>query len=166
LRIRQHPFAIYFAVAYGVLLFCMINCYVLHLFNIYAFDLIYGQIEIANLIEMFTLSAALAFRVERLRRENHFYRGEIDRYMHLELDVRNQTAERTEQIFVSVQAKYGLTERETEVLRGITQGLTNPEIGEQLFLSVNTIKFHTRNIFEKMEISNRAQAVSRLHEAQ
>ena len=46
-------------------------------------------------------------------------------------------------------------------LQLIAQGLTNREIGERLFLSLNTVKAHTRNIYGKLDIHNRTQAVSR-----
>ncbi len=54
-----------------------------------------------------------------------------------------------------------LSNRELEVLQLIAQGLTNREIGERLFLSLNTVKAHTRNIYGKLDIHNRTQAVSR-----
>jgi LuxR family maltose regulon positive regulatory protein len=54
-----------------------------------------------------------------------------------------------------------LSERELEVLRLIAEGLTNREIGERLFLSLNTIKAHTRNIYGKLDTHNRTQAVAR-----
>jgi LuxR family maltose regulon positive regulatory protein len=54
-----------------------------------------------------------------------------------------------------------LSEREVEVLQLIAQGLTNREIGERLFLSLNTVKAHTRNIYGKLDIHNRTQAVAR-----
>jgi LuxR family maltose regulon positive regulatory protein len=54
-----------------------------------------------------------------------------------------------------------LSERELEVLQLIAEGLTNREIGERLFLSLNTIKAHTRNIYGKLDAHNRTQAVSK-----
>jgi len=53
-----------------------------------------------------------------------------------------------------------LSEREIEVLQLIAEGLTNPEIASRLYLSLNTIKVHTRNIFGKLGVNNRTQAVS------
>jgi LuxR family maltose regulon positive regulatory protein len=52
-----------------------------------------------------------------------------------------------------------LSERELDVLQLIAEGLTNREIAGRLFLSVNTIKSHNRNIFEKLGVRNRMQAV-------
>ncbi len=52
-----------------------------------------------------------------------------------------------------------LTERETEVLSFITQGRTNEEIAQQLVLSLKTIRNHVSNIFSKLQVADRAQAV-------
>jgi LuxR family maltose regulon positive regulatory protein len=54
-----------------------------------------------------------------------------------------------------------LSERELEVLEVIAEGLTDPEITSQLFLSVNTVKAHTRNIHGKLGAHTRTQAVAR-----
>jgi LuxR family maltose regulon positive regulatory protein len=54
-----------------------------------------------------------------------------------------------------------LSEREIEVLQLIAEGLTNREIASRLFLSLNTVKAHTRNIYGKLDIHNRTQAVTR-----
>ena len=54
-----------------------------------------------------------------------------------------------------------LTERELDVLKLIAEGLINQEIGDKLFLSLNTIKAHTRSIYGKLGVNNRTQAVSK-----
>lgn len=55
----------------------------------------------------------------------------------------------------------GLSSREVEVLNCLAQGLTTSEIAAELFISDNTVKTHIRHIFEKVEASNRAEAVSK-----
>ena len=54
-----------------------------------------------------------------------------------------------------------LTEREVQVLRLIADGATNKEIADELVLTVNTVKRHISNIFGKLEVSNRTQAIAR-----
>jgi len=54
-----------------------------------------------------------------------------------------------------------LSERELEVLQLIAEGLTNREIASRLFLSLNTVKAHTRNIYGKLDVHSRTQAVGR-----
>ncbi|MGH9101836.1 MAG: response regulator [Acidimicrobiales bacterium] len=53
----------------------------------------------------------------------------------------------------------GLTPRELEVLRLVARGLSNREVGDQLFISENTVKNHVRNILEKLHLHSRMQAV-------
>jgi LuxR family maltose regulon positive regulatory protein len=54
-----------------------------------------------------------------------------------------------------------LSERELEVLQLIAEGLTNPEIATRLYLSLNTVKVHSRNIYGKLGVNNRTQAGAR-----
>ncbi len=53
-----------------------------------------------------------------------------------------------------------LSAREREVLQRIAEGLTNQEIAARLYLSVHTVKVHARNIFAKLGVTNRTQAVA------
>lgn len=57
-----------------------------------------------------------------------------------------------------------LSERELEVLHLIAEGLTNREIARKLYLSLNTVKVHTRNIYGKLGVSNRTQAAAQARE--
>lgn len=52
-----------------------------------------------------------------------------------------------------------LSTRELEVLQLIANGLSNQQIAERLFVSLNTIKTHTSNLFLKMEVGSRTQAI-------
>lgn len=57
-----------------------------------------------------------------------------------------------------------LSEREIEVLQLIAEGFTNREIADRLYLSLHTIKVHVRNIYSKLSVSSRTQAVARARE--
>ena len=57
-----------------------------------------------------------------------------------------------------------LTERELEVLRLMCEGHSNQDIADQMIVSVNTVKKHTSNIYGKLGVRNRAQAVLRARE--
>lgn len=57
--------------------------------------------------------------------------------------------------------KLNITAREFEVLQCIAQGLSNQEIAERLFVSLNTIKTHTSNLFAKLDAQRRTQAVQK-----
>jgi len=57
-----------------------------------------------------------------------------------------------------------LSARETEVLGLVSQGLSNPAIAKQLFLSEATVKTHLLHAFEKLEVSDRTRAVTKAME--
>ncbi|MCB0220896.1 MAG: tetratricopeptide repeat protein, partial [Chrysiogenetes bacterium] len=57
-----------------------------------------------------------------------------------------------------------LSERELEILQLIARGLSNREISERLFLALSTVKGHNRNIFGKLEVQRRTEAVARARE--
>ncbi len=54
----------------------------------------------------------------------------------------------------------GLSERELEVLQLISDGLSNKQIGETLFVSESTVKTHVSNLFVKLDVKRRTQAVT------
>lgn len=53
---------------------------------------------------------------------------------------------------------YGLTTRETQILKLITEGYSNIEIANELFVSINTTKAHVASILQKLEVDDRLQA--------
>jgi DNA-binding CsgD family transcriptional regulator len=57
--------------------------------------------------------------------------------------------------------KLGISKREHEVLELMARGLTNQEIADKLFVSVNTIKTHTANLFSKLDVRRRTQAIQK-----
>ena len=58
-----------------------------------------------------------------------------------------------------------LTEREREILALIAQGYTNPAIAEKLVLSPKTVRNHVSNIFSKLQVAGRAEAIIRARDA-
>ncbi len=58
--------------------------------------------------------------------------------------------------------KHQLTERETEVLELICKGKTNAQIAEKIFVSQNTVKYHIKNIYLKMDVKNRVEARNKI----
>jgi len=54
-----------------------------------------------------------------------------------------------------------LTKRELEILQELSNGANNKKIAEDLFISTNTVKAHIKNIYKKMHVHSRAEAVSK-----
>jgi DNA-binding CsgD family transcriptional regulator len=86
--------------------------------------------------ESFSRSGAEAF-AERARRE---------------LQATGETARKR-----SVETRYDLTPQEAQIARLARDGLSNPDIGAQLFISPRTVQYHLRKVFAKLDISSRNQ---------
>lgn len=74
-------------------------------------------------------------------------------------DQENDGADDQQKRLDFIAASHALTQREREVLELAYEGLTNPEIADQLIISKYTVKRHMHNIFEKLDISTRMELV-------
>ncbi len=63
-----------------------------------------------------------------------------------------------------VGTKFGLTKRETEVLKGLARGMTNRDISGLLFISEHTVKDHVRSLMQKIGVKNRSLLICRIFE--
>ena len=54
-----------------------------------------------------------------------------------------------------------LTERETEILSGLSEGHSYMSVADKLFISVDTVRYHIRNIYQKLEVHSQSEAVSK-----
>lgn len=93
--------------------------------------------------------------MEQMRHDIQEYIQRIEEY---ESQNENESEEDERSIFYKNVEEYGLSEREIEVLLLISKGLKNDEIAEKLFVSLSTVKTHTRNIFTKLDVRNRIEA--------
>ncbi len=132
------------------------------------------------LISFMTIAGIILFFLFQLKRKNdklalEQMRNDIQEYIHkIEyFEKESNNISNTEQalnstnevsfedeksIFYKNIKQYGLSQREMDVLLLISEGLKNDEIANKLFLSLSTIKTHTRNIFIKLDVRNRIEA--------
>lgn len=71
-------------------------------------------------------------------------------------EIRNVSGREYDHIY----AKYGITNREKEIIQLIFSGKSNKEIGEILYISVKTVKYHVYNIYRKLKIKNRIELIN------
>jgi DNA-binding NarL/FixJ family response regulator len=64
------------------------------------------------------------------------------------------------QLYRTAEMQEGLTEREVEILQVVAQGKSNREVGELLHISPHTVQVHLRNIYGKLGVSSRTEAVA------
>jgi LuxR family transcriptional regulator, maltose regulon positive regulatory protein len=76
------------------------------------------------------------------------------------LNDEGQTAKPSSSVIRSALMVEPLSQRELKILELIAQGLSNREISERLFLALSTVKGHNRNIFDKLQVQSRTEAVA------
>jgi DNA-binding CsgD family transcriptional regulator len=87
---------------------------------------------------------------------------ELQNYLlHESKEILHQNDDKKQNIFQTFIENYGLTQREAEILEHISKGLKNNEIAHKLFVSENTVKFHIKNIYIKLDVKNRIQALQK-----
>lgn len=167
--IKKQAYAKFMAFAYAIMVIISI-LYAVPI--IFGFDILKSESEILKIgcgIEMLTFLYAIVYRSKILRAENKKMLSEIQEF--------SQKLDSTKNSFLSYQQYmeinfnpteitnlkngFDLTDREIEVLQEISKRKTNPQIADSLFVSVNTIKFHTRNIYQKLDVSGREEIYSK-----
>jgi len=112
---------------------------------------------IKNLVEIGVKGYLLknSSRAEILKALNEVMEGNSYFSPEVTLSLLNKSSENR-----SRQSEIDLTDREEEVLRLITSGFTNKEIGEKLFISHRTVDTHRTNLMKKLDVNNLAGVVS------
>jgi len=72
---------------------------------------------------------------------------------------KKNTQKSTADLNINAVEKTELSSREIEVLQNIASGLSNQEIADKLFVSLNTVKTHINNIYSKLNVKRRTQAI-------
>ncbi|MES2418477.1 MAG: 7TM diverse intracellular signaling domain-containing protein [Bacteroidota bacterium] len=165
-RFKRHTAARFFVFASTLSMIFTLNFFILRFIGPGFLNVVPGELKIGNILQMLILSIGILYRVKILHKEHAFYREEIERYLKDRPVIQQEEkgVSPAQDVFAQLQEQSGLSEREIDVLKLLAGGLTNQQIGDKLFLSANTVKFHIRNIYLKMGINTRAQAVSRMHE--
>ncbi|QCX40872.1 tetratricopeptide repeat protein [Aureibaculum algae] len=92
--------------------------------------------------------------------------NQLQNYIFQIKELKNKVNDKDElrhQNFIENLNDYDLTKREIEVFTNISQGLNNDEIAKKMFVSKNTIKTHIKNIYSKLDVNNRIQAIKKLN---
>lgn len=142
------------AFAYVLILFSAIDYFVLKFFGITFIDINARTIKIGAFIEMILLTFAVLYRLSILIKENDFMKNEIIKYSK---ELNELT---TKSDFDSKKKDFDLLSiREKEIFDLIISNNTNKEIANALSISINTVKFHIKNIYEKLNIKSRKEAL-------
>lgn len=145
--------ALLYGVALAMLFFLLKWLQIRYLVIDNAMDIYIGAIAV-----IFTaLGIWLALKLVKPKTETIF----IEKEIYLDALVPLQQANGSFVINEKILDKSGISARELEVLQLMAKGLSNQEIAAHLFISLNTIKTHSSNLFLKMDVKRRTQAVDK-----
>lgn len=128
-------------------------------------------VKTGSILEMLVLTYSIVYRVKLLHIENKKFSSDIKKYMQqiFALESQIQEAKTVEEKEASIEEKVKeiadtnqLTEREADVLQHIIYGFKNTEIAEKLFISVNTVKYHIKKLYEKLDIKKRGDLSNKI----
>lgn len=120
--------------------------------------------RLTSILEIIGVSFALIFKVRALQKENEQYRADLRKHLTLLKEHAVSTQQTIEvsapRLTDDIADQYDLTEREKEVLSCIWNGDSNQDIADQLYISINTVKFHVSRLYVKLDVKNRSEVRS------
>lgn len=117
---------------------------------------------------MFVLTYAITYRVKKMKQASIQIQFEIKEHLkHIfqlkeKLDNKDFANKNLNQKIETLTKTYNLTEREADVLQLISQGYNQNKIAESLFISLNTVKYHSRNLYEKLDVKSKTEITTKL----
>lgn len=170
LLIKKEKFALFFVIGYSMILFA--GYLFLIPINFGWFEGVnLNQLKIGAVFEMLVLTYSITYRAKILQEENRTIQEELKAYiiqitaLKKKIKPKEQQSKQeitTEEKLQQIASEHYLTERETDILLQITNGLSNQQIANELFISINTVKYHTRNIYEKLNVKKRTEIASKI----
>lgn len=157
---KKYKFAKFFVFGYSLILFSSFLFVIPRNWGLNTFSVSLNTVKFGALFEMLILTYAITYRIKILHEENDRFKKEINKYLNDLQILKNSNSEKSHKIEEELlKSKHNLSAREIEVLILIYKGYTNKRIGEDLFVSLNTVKYHIRNIYEKLNIKNKNEAI-------
>lgn len=157
LLFNKNTFSAFFAIAYSFILLLTIDFFILPIFGLPNLGITTALMKVSSVFEMLILSYAVVYRMRILQKENTEIQASLfqrtsqiekleDELNKLQLGIKNKIT------------SANLNGREVEILKMIANGTPTKEMADKLFISVNTIKYHVKNLYDKLEISSRQEA--------
>jgi DNA-binding CsgD family transcriptional regulator len=160
---KTHEFGKFFTIGYSLVMLSAIFFVAPINWGFDDFSVTLKSVKLGALFEMLLLTYAITYRVKVLQIENDQFKNEIqaylDKILSLEHKMKNSSSSNENKITLLTE-RFSLTNREADVLQLISSGYTNQKIANELFVSLNTVKYHIRNIYQKLDIKNKGEAIN------
>lgn len=154
---KKSVYAKVFTIGYGLILILAYDFYISSHVGLHVLDLTTNQFRIGSIVEMVVFTYAIIYQGKILANENKKMRLLVSKYADKVLKLKSALGD-SSSTDAKLIVEFGLSHREFDILKSIAAGKTNKEIGEEFSISTNTVKFHIRNIYEKLNINSRKEA--------
>ncbi|MGY6647745.1 7TM diverse intracellular signaling domain-containing protein [Wenyingzhuangia sp. IMCC45574] len=155
---NKNAFAKFFTIAYFLILVLAFDFFICPLYGIPNIGVTTNLLKIGGVFEMLTLSYAVVYRMKFLQKENDKIRDDLYAYTQ-EIKKLTEDLENNQAVANAEVPSYNLTPRQTKILSLLTDGLTNKEIAEEMNISINTVKYHIKAIYDELQISSRKEVM-------
>lgn len=163
--IRKSNYALIYVLGYSVLFVFGILYSLSVNFGWTFLPLTINFLKVGVLVEILVLTFAVLLKAKKIIIEHSNMNVQLANFVNTIKHYENKESTNQKLSFenklIELSNKYELTDRETDVLLQLSNGLTNQQIADTLFISVNTVKFHTRNLYEKLNIKKRTEITSK-----
>ncbi len=156
LLFKKYSYAVYFCIAYSLMVVLVFAFFIAPSFGMASAVVDENILKIGAYFEMLIITYAVVVRMRILQDENQQMHDEIIAYTQ-QLNAISQGLEQSTKTRIDYQEKFYLSSRENEILTLITQNKSNKEIARALFISINTVKYHIKKLYQKLHIKNRKQ---------
>ena len=165
LLFNKNTFSKFFTIAYSVILILAFDFFISPLFGIPNIGITTSLLKIGGVFEMLVLSYAVVFRMRELRKENDQIKNDVFNYLS-QLSELESELDKLKQGEDNIIASAILNAREIEIITLIAEGKSNKEIAEEIHVSINTVKYHIKKLYDKLDISSRKEALVKATELQ
>lgn len=143
-----------FTIAYFLICFSCYDYYIARSFGFKLFGLSLDQFRIGAIVEMLVFTYAINYQGKLLAVENRRMRNQLLKFS-MGDEGQRLLSDEADRSFMN---DHHLTPKEVHILKRVSEGKINKEIAEELNISVNTVKFHIKNIYGKLKTSTRQEA--------
>lgn len=153
---KKNIYAKFFTIAYFIPLVVAHDYYLFTYFGFNIFNTSTNLFRFGSLFEMLIFTYGIMHFSKNIALQNKKYRSKIIEFTQELNELKYKKSSKELQIeFIDF---YKLTDTEIKILKSIGEHKTNKSIASQFFISENTVKFHIKNIYTKLEVKNRREA--------
>ncbi|OHX66599.1 7TM diverse intracellular signaling domain-containing protein [Flammeovirga pacifica] len=156
---NKSVYAKFFLFAFSPLMVAAIDVYFLEPLGVKLIPMNYLEYRAGMTFEMVVLTFTVFYRGRSLVIENEEMKASINT---ITKDFEKKSKKNKQDWKLKIRKEYGLTKQEFVVLEQILLQKKNQEIADELFVSLNTIKYHTKNIYKKLEINSKKQVLDKV----